>query len=198
MGTYHRKRAQDSAEGPALALCVYATCNPLSSLQSPGFWAKRGLWVCVCVASEVSPYGQWMGTTDTISVAVTSSSCKTVWLFLALLQSGVMPWRRGSAHTVTEWLQCKLTVLDGRLQPCHSQHRPTLWELPPLPFFSRSGPAPGRRAPLHLTRARVAEAKIHPATPNWTSAHREQVILLCLSFSKYLGKSNILSNRNEK
>lgn len=176
-----------------------ATRFHLCSAQSSG-------QVDVSPASEASPYGHWRRTTNMISGAIPASICKIFLLFLAFPQSGVTPWRIGSAHTVTgsaiSQLQAALPAMS------QSECRPIFWALPPRwpPLFFIRVAWPHS---IHLG-IWVAKAKIRPATPTCTPARGEQAIFLCRSCSKCLvrgtktfsltsvRKSNILSNRNEK
>ena len=138
-------------------------------------------------ASEVSPCGHRSKTTDTISGAVTSSSCKTFLLSLVLLQSGVIPWCVGSAHTVTEHL---LQFHSSRWPvPAMSQSecRPTFSELPLWwpPLLFQNGTAPRDLALLHTPQHKQQKPK-YDLPPHCTPAGGEQAIFLCLSFSKCL------------
>lgn len=110
-----------------------------------------------------------------------------------------------------------LTILDGRPQSCHNPNiSPLFWEPPPRrdpSLFLPERHGGKQHGPTMCTLGRAEKAKIQPATPPCPSSQGEQVILLCLSFSKCLvrgtkkkkkfsftcvRKSNILSNRNEK
>lgn len=160
-----------------------ATCFHLCS-------ARSSEQVDVSAASEVSLYGLWRRTTNTISGAITTSSCKTFLLFLALPQN--------ESHTVTG-SAISLLQAAGPSHVTVRVCRPILRELPP------------QWPPLSFFRA-VWPHSIHlrPATPTCTPAHGDQAISLCPSCSKCLvrrtktfsptsvRKSNILSNRNEK
>lgn len=116
----------------------------------------------VCWASEVLPYGQWRRTTDTISVAVTSSPSKSFLLSPALVQSAVIPRGMGSTHT-----DCTVTVQSHSsrwptpaMSPSEQRH--TFWGLPPqrpLPFFFQSATAPTGMVPLHSPRCKYLRRK---------------------------------------
>ena len=146
--------------------CISAVPRPL------GRWGALG----VPVGSKVSPSGQGRKATDTTSVAFASSSRNTLLPFLALLNSKVIPWRLGSVPTVIQ--QWGPSHNSGRPTPAmpQSDYGPTFWELPP----------PGASYLLLPDRHGTPKAKRDPATPTCASSQGEQVILLCLSFSKCL------------
>lgn len=152
-------------------------CNLAAFLQCPDLWADGGA-LGVSMGSKVSPSGQGRRATDTTSVAFASSSRNALLPFLALLNSSHTTAARFSTNHGSMIQQWGPSHNSGRPTPAmpQSEYGPTFWELPP----------PGASYLLLPDRHGTPKAKRDPATPTCASSQGEQVILLCLSFSKCL------------